>query len=263
MIEALHGFLGLPRDWHGFDFAAHDLIQIAKPAPKQGLWHWASCLNKLSRDKSILVGYSLGGRLALHALLYQPLVENSYFESEGQSQNEALRNENFQLVAGKSEPKKWRGAVIVSAHPGLPSISDREKRLEADKHWAERFLSEPWPKLMHDWNHQPVFQGSQLMLRNEQDYKRQMLADTLTYWSLGCQQDLRDQIKKLNIPILWVAGKLDIVYTSLAKTVELKHPSSEVWIADGAAHRVPWDQPVQFKHKVEQFFERITDANNG
>lgn len=120
MIRTFSGFLGLPSDW---DF-------LPWPhSPSQG---------------DVLLGYSMGGRLALQLLEREPFAK----------------------------------AVIVSAGLNTPN-DDRRARDEA---WARRFESEEWSLLMRAWNAQPVF-GGHTLERREVDYDRKELARQLREWS--------------------------------------------------------------------------------
>ena len=78
-------------------------------------------------EKSILLGYSLGGRLALHACVRRPDL--------------------------------WKAVVVAGADPGLESEEDKRFQLERDRNWAERLKSEPLEKLADEWDEQPVFCG--------------------------------------------------------------------------------------------------------
>lgn len=170
------------------------------------------------------MGYSLGGRLALHALL--------------------------------DSPQLWSGAIIISSHPGLETAQQRQDRKKNDSIWAERFLDESWDSLMHAWNQQEVFKSSNL-LREEKDYSRQILADTLIHWSLAEQENLKTHIEKLNIPILWVAGESDKRYAAIAKSLQLHHHQSRVWIAKELGHRVPWEATADFQKQIQIFLEAL------
>ncbi len=119
-IRTLSGFLGLPSDW---DFL---------PWP-----HSAT-------EGDVLLGYSMGGRLALQVLEHQP----------------------------------FRCAVIVSAGLNAPD----EERRARDEEWGRRFESEEWSSLMRAWNAQPVFGGHRIE-RQERDYDRAELARQLREWS--------------------------------------------------------------------------------
>lgn len=92
----------------------------------------------------MLLGYSMGGRLALRLL----------------------------------EEQRFRGAIIVSAGLNAP---DDERRVR-DEEWARRFESDDWSSVMRDWNAQPVF-GGNVIERCEADYDRAELARHLREYS--------------------------------------------------------------------------------
>ena len=120
VIRTISGFLGLPSDW---DFL---------PWPHS------------AQEGDVLLGYSMGGRLALQLL----------------------------------ERQRFTRAIIVSAGLNAP---DDERRLR-DETWARRFESEEWSSLMRAWNEQPVF-GGHALERHERDYHRAELARQLREWS--------------------------------------------------------------------------------
>lgn len=135
MIWALHGFLGRSSDW--------DFLPFPHRAPSLFSGESLAMLCDAERD-DILLGYSMGGRLALRILL----------------------------------ERRFRKAVIVSAGvtPG-----NEERRL-ADEAWAQRFETEEWSSLMNAWNAQAVF-GGHVVPRKEEDYDRHALARALREWS--------------------------------------------------------------------------------
>lgn len=216
-IRCLHGFLGLPSDWNFFPgFCGEELYASILP-----FHDWVFHFHKKEQEKRLLLGYSLGGRLALHALT--------------------------------AHPEHWLGAVVISAHPGLPSKKIREERYAHDLRWADRFEQEPWEALMSDWNQQTIFTSS--VPRQEEDFDRKYLSAAMRTWSLGLQEDLTVAIKNLELPILWIAGAKDPKFCQLA--LKTKHPHSKIWIAPDASHRVPWETPNAFYQQVQQFYEEI------
>lgn len=116
LIRTLPGFLGLPSD---FDFL---------PWPHS------------AHEGDVLLGYSMGGRLALQ------LLERTRFEK----------------------------AIIISAGLNAPDPA----RIERDEVWARRFESEEWTSLMRAWNAQDVF-GGHAVERREEDFDRAELARQL------------------------------------------------------------------------------------
>jgi len=171
--------------------------------------------------KNILMGYSMGGRLALQAL-----VQN---------------------------PGAWDSAIIISAHPGLDSEEIIRDRIISDNNWAKRFQSENWTVLMNDWNASPAFcRDTFHFVREEKEYQRRHLVHALCEWSLAAQENMLPAIAQLPMPILWIAGSDDPALSCI-KHLILKHPSSKIWIAPGCGHRVPWQIKDQFLSQITQF----------
>lgn len=225
---ALPGFLGLPADWKIVEcenLAPFDWQKL----PLNSLPDWGRAFNDwIYREKeelNLLLGYSLGGRLALHALIDQPQL--------------------------------WSGAVIVSAHSGFSDERERHLRKERDFEWARRFESEDWNSLMKDWNSQDVFSQDVFSFkRNEWDYQRDVLAQALRGGSIGGQKDLRQQIAALSFPILWITGRRDHRYCELAQSLTFSHSLSR-WIAvQGAGHRIPWEKPHCFSQIISRFLHQ-------
>lgn len=230
-LHALHGFLGLPSDWdflqnHPFRCFAHELFEIGQGSLKE----WGSFFNqrvpRKNRNKRVLLGYSLGGRLAMHAL-------------------EGLEQE-------------WDAAVIISSHPGLRSQEERSSRISQDLKWAKRFAQDPWDIVIEDWNGQEVFKKSApLSLRKEAAFSRPRLIHALTEWSLAKQEDLRPVLKALSIPILWLVGGHDHISKSHISSLSLSHPQSIIHIVPEAGHRVPWDCSEAFSTILSKFCKNI------
>lgn len=198
MITALHGFLGRPADW--------DFLRDA------GLDVDARELDDVPQSGDTILGYSMGGRIALHALL---------------------------------DGARYQRAVIVSAGLGIESESDRAARRMADETWAKRFEHDEWEAVLRDWNAQPLF-GGDVRVRHERDYDRRRVVDALRRWSAGVLPPLAPRLNEIEIPVLWIAGERDAKYVAEAKRAVSLLPNAKLWICPGAAHRVPWEQPDAF-----------------
>lgn len=221
-LFALHGFLGDPTDWQPF---ARIDQRLKIEHEDLSFWPWSDRFNAelppKREGKNILLGYSLGGRLAMHALL--------------------------------SNPDFWDAAVFVSAHPGLANSQERALRLQNDQHWAERFLADDWEKLMLEWNANPVFGGhKQPFAKEEAAFDRKKLARQLVNWSLGNQEPLVPRLKKLGKPLLILAGQQD---TKFCLVTDQFRDFAQVKLIPESAHRVPWEQPVEFHNQINQFIE--------
>ncbi len=239
-VWCLHGFLGTGRDWDPLvssfppssTVAFHGPDLLSSPGEIRSFPYWSKRFNfqaGKNRGINILIGYSLGGRLALHALL-EP-----------------------------SHP--WAGAVIVSAHPGLPSPYERKERLARDEEWARRFEEASWEEILQDWNAQPAFGGKPPALpRPEENFSRPALAKALRTWSLGRQEPLWDRLHRVRVPLLWITGGEDKTYTRLGEEALRRLPSARGLVVPGAGHRVPWEAPEEFSGAVKDFLVPFLEA---
>lgn len=234
----VHGFLGQSRDGAflkvpGWSLEALDLFSPQGFASEdysfsslsQRIHHRFTPSLELPR---VLIAYSWGARVALHALLRQP--------------------------------QSYSGAVLIGAHPGLLDEEEKKLRVSSDERWADRFLSEDWKTLLQDWNSQSIFQSSfaNENLRDESEFSRASLALALTNSSLGRQQDLRPFLRSLSIPTLWVVGGEDYKFKALYAELEaLGLPKSHFVQIPHAGHRVHLDQPEALNQEVQKFLNRF------
>jgi 2-succinyl-6-hydroxy-2,4-cyclohexadiene-1-carboxylate synthase len=227
-VFALHGFLGSPDDWHEMfpDAIKVDILKFLD-VEHVGMQNSASKFNTFAKgfeSPRVMVGYSLGGRLAMHALI--------------------------------DDPSLWSAAIIISSHLGLKTPLERQQRLETDQEWADSFLTASWLDLMTKWNAQKLFAGENIP-REESNYCRKQLSDVLKFWSLGHQEDLKTRIEGLQIPILWIAGEKDLHFSNLAKVIRLAHPKSQISIVPKVGHRVPWSNKNLFQNLTQKFINEI------
>ncbi len=207
VITALHGFLGQGSDW---DFLRDAGFAVDTPS-----------LDAIPPQGDVLLGYSLGGRLALHALL------------------------------GGAH---YSRAIFVSAGLGVEDEAARAARRAADEAWARRFEHDDWETLMRDWNAQPLF-GGQVVPRDEHDYDRAALAHALRAWSPGALSPVAARLRELTVPTLWIAGANDAKYTAEAAR-GAAGSRGEAVIVGGTGHRVPWEAPDVLSETIRSFVER-------
>lgn len=230
-IHALHGFMGQPLDWSRFSFSKGCTFypyQLLTDFPIVPLTEWAELFNQkigLKTFDNILLGYSLGGRLALHAVINKPQI--------------------------------WKAVILLSTHPGLKMEEERKARLAADQQWARRFEKDSWEQLMNDWNAQDVFKTDTPTERKEMNYDRQSLSNALNIWSLGRQADLRLQIASLKIPILWIVGENDRKYLSLGHELTFRHPQSKLCVVSESGHRL---QSSKLENFILNFMQNLGET---
>jgi 2-succinyl-6-hydroxy-2,4-cyclohexadiene-1-carboxylate synthase len=223
MIIALHGFLGKASDWdcfpawHGIDLSKYASLDFQ---------NFAESFNRdNARNDRVLLGYSMGARLGLHALIHSP--------------------------------NSWKAAVIISGHLGIQK-DEREERLKKDAILLNRFSNENFDTLMTEWEAQEMFKGCHPFKRKQQDISDEALSTSLRCWSLGNQEDLRQAIFTLPMPIFWIAGDRDHKYKDIALNLKFSHQKSRVWVAENASHRVPWELKEELERQVNIFLNTLT-----
>jgi len=207
VIACLHGFLGNPRDW---DFLRDAGFAIETPP-----------LDSIPDRGDVLLGYSLGGRLALHALL---------------------------------NGAQYKRAILVSTGLGIEGDEARAARRASDAAWAKRFESEDFETVMRDWNAQPVLAGPALP-RTRDDYDPRALRE----WSSGALPPVASRLHELPIPTLWIAGARDSKYVAEAHR-GASIARGRAAIVDDAGHRVPWEQMDDFVKLLKSLNHRDTEG---
>lgn len=239
MIWCLHGAVGMADDWKDL---AREWGQAGEVVRRVDLWRFLDCepmeLEEFGKafceevraggepGRNILVGYSMGGRLALHALLQ---------------------------AAGTD---LFAGAVMVSAHPGLTDERERILRMAADAEWAAQALVGDWKEFLGKWDGQAVLEATAAPAwgdRRPLEPRRQAVARSFMDWSLGKQADLRGSLAAVQVPVLWVTGERDEKFTELAGTAVPHLPGGRHEVLPGAGHRLPWEQSAEFARLVATF----------
>ena len=240
MTWPLHGFRGLGAAWDARrprcaganlpPLPPPDLLGAPPAHRSLAAWadHFAAWVARTDQSP-VLLGYSLGGRLALHALL--------------------------------ERPELWRGAVLVSTHAGLDDPAARAVRRADDARWADRFLKDEWDALLAAWDARPVFGAAPRTLeRPESAYHRAALATALRDWSLGAQEPLGGRLGEIPCPVLWIAGVRDARYIQLGWDAVARLAHGELKLAPDAGHRVPWEAPKWFADQVIEFVRKASSV---
>lgn len=231
MIYALHGFLGSPLDWQAIlpkgKQTCMDLFEeksIAQPSLRCWAERFISLVEKDGHSSRILCGYSLGGRLALHAL--------------------------------SLAPKLWSKAIFLSTHLGLEHEEEKQLRVAQDKLWAERFLTGEWEPLLAAWNSQKIFERDLPLIQKKTVTLslREAYAAALQNWSLGLQRNFLQEVNSLQMPILWLTGEHDRSSRQRAKKISFSHSNSIEYSVPGAGHRL-LNYESQIQPLISNFLE--------
>ena len=217
------GFLG-----DGFDFnwlsIKHDCIEIFKDDSFLiDFQNFEKVINQKYQLTAPInaIGYSLGARLLLNALV--------------------------------SNPSLFRKVVIISAHTGLTSKLEKNNRIESDKEWAKKFDND-LHSTFQQWQQQSVF-DNHLVERNLERLNSQAIRYALTAWSLGNMQNLLPKLSLSKVPILWIVGENDEKFVKIAKEVSSINKNIQLNIVPSCGHRVMWQAPNQINALVDDFLK--------
>ena len=234
-LICLHGFLGEPADFSALkvpeaDLIAPDYISTTKE-PKA----WAKDFNqeierKFPKEEKVLLGYSMGGRMALEAV--------------------------------RENPNLWSGLVLISANPG---IEDQEKaaRLANDQAWAKRFLEQDFQSVVAEWNRQAVFTGSKNEpLRSENYLTKSQWAQCLEEWSVANQNSFQKFMLQTQIPVLYLSGEFDEKYQQIGRGLEDSNPALVHKVIPNSGHRIIFDNPTDLGDQISSWLKRHHQARS-
>lgn len=244
-IWCLHGAVGAAADWNwfresweqaGYDFRAVDLWRFLDCCPRS-LSDTAMALNaevSANPGKNLLVAYSMGGRIALHALL----ADNS----------------------------PWHRAIIVAAHPGLENEEEKIARRQQDAEWSVCCHRENWSEFLDRWQAQPILKMTSDLAhtcldRGPLHLRCKEISRSFISWSLGAQENLWPLLKKIRVPVLWLTGEWDAKFGSLAERACRMIPHACAMVVTEAGHRLPWQQSEAFSREVLAFFAAPDQAS--
>lgn len=177
-------------------------------------------------DADVLVGYSLGGRLALRAVL--------------------------------REPGRYRGLVLVGSTAGLEEGPMRVQRAEADEKLASWIEAMPIEDIVSLWERQPLFADQSDSLVEGQrpgrlSHDPRALALLLRTAGQGVLDPVWHELRTLELPLLAIAGARDDGYTAAAKRIAQLAPNGRAAIVENAGHAAHLQQPREVADLIAEF----------
>ncbi|TNH04760.1 2-succinyl-6-hydroxy-2,4-cyclohexadiene-1-carboxylate synthase [Testudinibacter sp. TR-2022] len=231
----LHGLLGTQADWQpvvdrlphfhcvSLDLPLHGAQKAAIVADfAQTCRYLAEKIQSAVGDKPYwLIGYSLGGRIALYYAL-QAQIERG----------------NLQ------------GLIVEGANLGLHTEAEKQGRWLSDQAWAQRFSTEPPSAVLNDWYQQAVFSHLNLAQRQALIEKRASncgvnIAQMLLATSLAKQPNLVAKVRSTDLPIHFFCGEHDQKFRTQAQQNRLN-----LTLIQQAGHNGHLENPDDFAAKL-------------
>ena len=257
----LHGFTGSTRAWDDVRERLRDASPISGPpiqvividlighgrsatpadparySVEHAAADLAAVLDALGLARVHLLGYSMGGRLALAFAVHHP--------------------------------DRLASLILESASPGIEDLAERARRARSDDALAETIERDGLAAFVDAWEQQPLLQlaphvsaevrARQHALRLENTPRG--LANSLRGMGTGRQPSYWAALDQLHVPTCLLSGALDSRYTEIAARMQARLPRAERSVLQAAGHTAHLDQPVEFACLVAEFVAAATRAS--
>ncbi len=169
-----------------------------------------------TEDPFTLAGYSMGGRIAVHAAL-------------------AL-------------PTRVERVVLIGASPGLHDPGERTARRETDERLADQLERSDIESFARRWAQTPVLAGLPAELARQVHRDRlkntpQGLAAALRGLGTGALPSRWDELHNLAMPVTLAAGERDAKFRAIAVEMAARIPEAEVRTIPAAGHAAHVEAP--------------------
>lgn len=246
-LLALHGFTGSGATWDALAAAMPARRVIAPDLPGHGetdvggsparhriartIDDLDNLLDDLEIERTALLGYSMGGRIALRF---------------------ALRH-----------PERITALIVESSSVGLRD-DERPARIAADGALATRLETDGLEAFVDHWQSMPLWEsqrttlsaGARRRLRTQRMAQRvERLAASLRGAGAGCDPAITEQLAGLRLPSLLISGALDRKYCEEAAMLHRGIAGSRWAAIPNAGHAVHIEQPHAFRDTVAAFLD--------
>ncbi len=250
VIVALHGFSGSGLDfkviaenkskkyaWYAPDFIGHGETDAPCALDEYKINAIIDSLEKMLEHykiiKPIIIGYSMGGRVALHYAI--------------------------------ARPKSVRALVLIGTTPGIYDEREKEDRRRADYALADEIIKFGIEAFANKWECRPVITTQNLIPEKHQKAikeRRRMnrpigLANSLRGFGTGMMNPVWDKLRSINCRQLLVTGELDSKFARFAKLMQKESDLTHHVSIPKVGHAVHLESPVLFTNLLEDFLRDI------
>jgi|UPI000509E452 2-succinyl-6-hydroxy-2,4-cyclohexadiene-1-carboxylate synthase len=244
-VVFLHGFTGDTRTWsevtdmlkgmcqcisidiigHGKTDSPLDADRYSMDAASEDI---KAILDELHIKKAAFVGYSMGGRLALH-------YSNLYSDTVSV-------------------------LILESASPGLKTEEERRERRERDHALADRIMGEGLQSFVEFWEGIPLFSTQKKLPQKVKERIRVQrlqqspvgLSNSLKGMGTGAQPSWWDALKNLPFPVILLIGELDRKFAAIADEMKMSIPDTEIIPFFDTGHAIHVEDPRKFGTIVKE-----------
>jgi 2-succinyl-6-hydroxy-2,4-cyclohexadiene-1-carboxylate synthase len=240
-VLLIHGFTGRGTDWAPFlrsihksghrsvvvDLLGHGRSDAPADPTRHAIERQASDVAEILRlvhaTPAIVVGYSMGARVALRLAV--------------------------------TEPTLVRGLILESPSAGIADRRERAARVVADDQLADQLDRDGLDAFLTTWEAAPIFASERrlpeaVLARIRADRRRNRasgLSASLRGAGQGVMEPLADRLKLIGCPTLVVAGALDTVGTERARVVAGRIPAVRMLILPELGHAAHRESPSRFR----------------
>lgn len=175
----------------------------------------------------ILIGYSMGARMALHVALQHPTMVTQL--------------------------------VLISGTPGLVTEAERSARQLSDNEMADHIEKVGISVFIDEWLALPIFSGLSNETNQRNDRLRNTakgLADSLRFAGTGTQEPQWSKLQQLSIPVHLIVGEQDNKFGTIAKDMQPLLQTSELKVVPNVGHTVHLEDPVSTGHILDSIILR-------
>jgi len=245
-LMLLHGFTGCAQSWDHLkpalsarfamilpDLPGHGRTQVpddpARYRMERCVCDLIAILDAMGTERTHLLGYSMGGRLALAAAI--------------------------------AHQDRIASLILESASPGLAGAAERQARAASDDALADLIERDGIEAFVARWERMPLFATQERLPQavraqlaaNRRANNPTGLANSLRGMSTGVQPSLWERLGELKIPCLLMAGELDAKFKAIAQSMAAAIAGSRLALVPGAGHTIHLEQPAAFAREILEF----------
>lgn len=229
-LAATRPVVGLDLVGHGQSETPADTARFTMPACVAQV---AAALDALEVPRAHVLGYSMGGRIALSLAV--------------------------------AHPRRIASLLLVGASPGLATESERAARARSDEALARWIEREGLECFVDWWMALPRFacqsvRGAAFLARARAQRLRsdpRGLAASLRGMGTGAMPPLHHRLHEIPAPVCLVAGARDEKFVALAASMADRLPHAECALVPDVGHAAHVEDPETFRRLARSFFDQV------